>query len=73
LPFATAGAASWTCFRKAGVVFSSLFSLFFPLSAVKKRSRALPLSPWLGHEKEGEWVGQMHGQEQGKKVHDGTK
>jgi len=33
---------------------------------VKKRSRTLPLSPWLGHEKEREWVGQMQGQEQGK-------
>jgi hypothetical protein len=34
-----------------------------PLSVVKMRGRALPLSPWLGHEKEGEWVGQMQGQE----------
>jgi hypothetical protein len=49
------------------------FPFFFPLPAVKKRSRALSLSPWLGHEKEGEWVGQMQGQEQGKKAHDGTK
>jgi hypothetical protein len=39
---------------------------------VKKRSRALPLSPQLGHEKE-EWVGQMQGQEKGKKAHCSTK
>jgi hypothetical protein len=44
-----------------------------PLPVVKKRSHALPLSPWLGHEKEGEWVGKMQGQKQGKKAHDGTK
>ena len=36
--------------------------MFFPtffalLSAVKKRSRALPLSLWFGHEREGVWVG----------------
>jgi hypothetical protein len=44
---------------------------------VKKRSRALPLSPQLGHEKEGGWVGgwvgQMQGQKQEKKAHVGTK
>jgi hypothetical protein len=31
---------------------------------LKKRSRALPLSPWLGHEQDEGWVGQMQGQEQ---------
>ena len=38
---------------------------------LKKRSRALPSSPWLGHEQEGGWVGQMQGKEQGKKAHGG--
>jgi hypothetical protein len=28
-----------------------------PLPAAKKCSHALPLSLWLKHEKEGEWVG----------------
>jgi hypothetical protein len=42
------------------------------LPAVKKRGCALPLSPQLGHEKEG-GVGQMQGQKQGKKAHDGKK
>jgi hypothetical protein len=40
---------------------------------LKKRSRALPSSPWLGYEKEGGLGGQMQGQEQGKKAHGGTK
>jgi hypothetical protein len=39
---------------------------------MKKRSRALPLSPWLGHEQEG-GVGQMQGQEQGKKAYGDMK
>jgi hypothetical protein len=39
---------------------------------LKKRIRALPSSPWLGHEQEG-GGGQMERQEQGKKAPDGTK
>jgi hypothetical protein len=39
---------------------------------LKKRSSALPSSPWLGHEQEGRG-GQMERQEQGKKAHGGTK
>ena len=37
------------------------------------QSRALPSSPWLGHEREGVRVGQKQGQEQGKNSHGGTK
>jgi hypothetical protein len=40
---------------------------------LKKRSRALPSSPWLGHEQEGGLGGQMERQEQRKKAYDGTK
>jgi hypothetical protein len=32
---------------------------------LKKRGRPLPLSPWLGHEKEGEWVGRAKAREEG--------
>jgi hypothetical protein len=38
-----------------------------PLPVVKKRSRALPLSPWLGHEKRANGRSRCKGKSKGRK------
>jgi len=69
----TAAAIIWSLKHSQEIHTSLPAAPSSPSLAVKKRSRALPLSPWLGHEREGQWVGQMQGQGQGEKAHGGTK